>query len=158
MDNLLYIFFIAITVWLAILTFYLYKTVNHYKSLTKGTVKENLTKILDKILEGLALDKKKTAELTDKLQQQIEASKYHVQRVGVLRFNPFADIGGNQSFVLAILDGTDSGIVLTSLHTRGATRWYAKNVKNGKGVDHQLSEEEGKAIREAVLLKSKEKT
>ena len=76
-----------------------------------------------------------------------------MQKVGILRFNPFADTGGDQSFVFAILDGNDTGIVLTSLHSRSTTRWYAKNVKKGKGVDFDLSQEEEKTIKTAVSLK-----
>ncbi|MBI3379606.1 DUF4446 family protein [Candidatus Gottesmanbacteria bacterium] len=139
-------------VWLVVLTYYLYKTVDHYQRLVQRTNRDNLTEILDKILEELNLNKTKIAELRETLQKQIEQSIGHIQKVGVLRFNPFADTGGDQSFVLAILDGKDCGVVLTSLHSRGSTRWYAKNVKDGKGVDHKLSEEEEKAITNANII------
>ncbi len=145
--------FLPVFVWLAVLTYYLYKTANHYHKLVKGTQRENLTQVLEKILEELNLNKASVAALKKNLQEEIDQGVYHIQKVGILRFNPFADTGGDQSFVLAILDGTDSGMVLTSLHSRGITRWYAKNVKNGKGVDHQLSEEEEKAIKQARPLK-----
>lgn len=142
----------AVFIWLIILTYYLYKTILHYQRLVKGTNNENLTKILDKILGELNLDKKAIDKLDISLQKQIEKSVNYVQKVGIVRFNPFADTGGDQSFVLAILDGTDSGMVLTSLHSRANTRWYAKNVEKGKGVDHQLSQEEEKAVKHARLL------
>lgn len=142
----------AVFIWLIILTYYLYKTILHYQRLVKGTNNENLTKILDKILDELNLNKKAIDKLDISLQKQIEKSVSYVQKVGIVRFNPFADTGGDQSFVLAILDGTDSGMVLTSLHSRTNTRWYAKNVEKGKGVDHQLSEEEEKAVKHARLL------
>lgn len=144
---------LPVLIWLVVLTYYLYKTVSHYNNLVKATQRHNLSEVLNRILEELNLNKRKISELEVILQKQIDKSVYHIQKVGLVRFNPFADTGGDQSFVLAILDATESGVVLTSLHSRGATHWYAKNVKDGKGVDHKLSEEEDKAIKNAKVLK-----
>ncbi len=147
-----WVLLIAVFIWLAVLTYYLYKTDFHYKKLVKGANNEDLRKILDKILDELNLNKKTLDNLDAGLQKQIDKSINYVQKVGIVRFNPFADTGSDQSFVLAILDGTDSGMVLTSLHSRTNTRWYAKNVEKGKGIDHQLSAEEEKAVKAARLL------
>lgn len=149
-----WILVIVVIIWLGVITFYLYGTVIHYQRLVKGTQTDNLTKILNNILEEQNLSKLKFEKLDEKLQKQIKNSVYNIQKVGILRFNPFTDTGGDQSFVLAILDGTDSGIVLTSLHSRGMTRWYAKNIKEGNGVDYKLSEEEIKSIKQAKLIKT----
>jgi hypothetical protein len=72
-----------------------------------------------------------------------------LQKVGFVRFNPFSDTGGDQSFCLSVLDDEDSGIVLSSLHSRGQTRVYAKAVKKGKGKDFELSKEELETIKKA---------
>ena len=72
-----------------------------------------------------------------------------VQHVGIVRFNPFEDTGGQQSFVLAMLDASGTGFVVSSLHSRQATRLYLKQVTNGRS-EAQLSEEEAQAIRQAV--------
>ena len=72
-----------------------------------------------------------------------------IQRVGVVRYNPFADTGSNQSFVLAILDARGDGFVLTSLHSRQQTRVFLKSVAAGK-AETALSEEENQAIRRAT--------
>ena len=53
------------------------------------------------------------------------------QRVGLVRFNPFEDTGGNQSFALALLDAEGNGWVLSSLHARTGTRIYAKAIRGG---------------------------
>lgn len=71
-----------------------------------------------------------------------------VQRVGVVRFNPFPDTGGNQSFVVALLDARGDGVVLSSLHSRGGTRVYLKQVASGT-AETALSVEELEAIRRA---------
>lgn len=152
---MVYFFLIAIFLWLAGLSFYLYKIASHYQKLAQRTNKDNLLEALDKILDTLDNNQADIEGLKKELRKLSDEATSHVQKVGILRFNPFADTGGNQSFVLAILDGADTGIVLTSLHSRGITRWYAKNVKEGEGVDHKLSEEEAQVIKQAVLLKQK---
>jgi Protein of unknown function (DUF4446) len=70
------------------------------------------------------------------------------QRVGLVRFNPFEDTGGNQSFALALLDADGNGWVLSSLHARAGTRMYAKAIRAGR-ADGALSEEEATAIKQA---------
>jgi Protein of unknown function (DUF4446) len=67
------------------------------------------------------------------------------QRIGLVRFNPFEDTGGNQSFALALLDAEEDGIVISSLHSRGSTRIYAKAVAAGR-PEAALSDEETEAL------------
>ena len=75
-----------------------------------------------------------------------------VQKVGLVRFNPFAESGGNFSFCLALLDNTDSGIVITSMHGREQNRVYTKKINNGKS-EVQLTEEELQAVKNAYHKK-----
>jgi len=70
-------------------------------------------------------------------------------RVGLVRFNPFEDTGGNQSFALALLDGRGDGFVISSLHARAGTRVYAKAVAGGTS-EAALSAEEAEALRQAL--------
>ena len=84
-----------------------------------------------------------------------------LQKISMVRFNPFGDVGGDQSFSLAMLDGHDSGLILTSIHGRGGTRVYAKPIDLGKSK-YSLSAEEKKALSQATKripdrLKPKEK-
>jgi hypothetical protein len=158
MENI-FIFAIIITlIWLIILSYYLYRAVSHYRRLGAGVKKDNLILILDNILGKLKENKINIEAVNDKLQLIDRDAIGHVQKIGILRFNPFADTGGDQSFILSILDGNNNGIVLTSLHNRGSTRWYAKNVRRGEGVDHQLSEEEKKAIKQVEQFKNQQKS
>jgi len=73
-----------------------------------------------------------------------------IQRVGIVRYNPFEDTGSNQSFVLAILDGHGDGFVLSSLHSRQQTRVFLKQISSGT-AETALSEEEAEAIRRAAV-------
>lgn len=74
---------------------------------------------------------------------------YLVQHIGVVRFNPFSDKGGDQSFVLAILDAHADGAVLSALHGRTDVRVYAKPVIGGQST-YTLTAEEKEAIARAM--------
>ncbi len=72
-----------------------------------------------------------------------------VQKVSMVRFNPFSDTGGDQSFVIALLDGKNNGVVFSSLYTRGQPLVYAKPIKAGAS-HYQLSKEEADALARAI--------
>jgi hypothetical protein len=79
----------------------------------------------------------------------LEASqRLALQRVGLVRFNPFEDTGGNQSFALALLDAHGDGLVISSLHARTGTRVYGKVIQGGS-ADVTLSDEESAALQQA---------
>ncbi len=70
------------------------------------------------------------------------------QKISVVRFNPFADSGGDQSFALAVLDAHNSGYILSSIHARTGTRVYVKPIDYGKSK-YTLSQEEKQAFEQA---------
>ena len=96
----------------------------------------------------------------EKLSKEVEnlkkESKFSIQKIGIVRFNPFKEIGGNQSFSVAILDGNDNGVVITSLFTREGNRVYGKPIKAGQS-EYLLTEEEKKAIEIAKYGKRNKK-
>lgn len=99
-----------------------------------------------------ALDKEiqELFEISNKIHALASKS---IHKVGIVRFNPFKDIGGDQSFAIALLDGRNSGIVISSLHTREGTRIYSKPVERGEAGKYSLTEEEYQAIKEASATK-----
>jgi len=68
-----------------------------------------------------------------------------VQGVGVVRYNPFPDMGGAMSFSLALLDGRANGIVVSVLNNRDSARVYGKPVEAGES-SYTLSDEERQAL------------
>ena len=142
------IILIILGAWSLLLTVVAIIMFNFFRRLIKTSKDLDLKKILEKMM---AANKKNSVEIEqikkeiDKLNDQ---GKYHVQKIGLVRFNPFREIGGDHSFSLSILDSKNTGIVITGLHTRERTRVYVKAVKNGKS-DVELSEEEKKAITKA---------
>jgi hypothetical protein len=105
---------------------------------------ENMQDIL-KAFEGLKLESEKTRK---ELQKMREISKNCLYKFSVIRYNPFSNIGGDQSFSIAILNGEDDGLVITSLLTSEGTRVYTKPIKKGAS-EYELSGEEKKAIEQA---------
>lgn len=74
-------------------------------------------------------------------------------RVGLVRYNPYEDTGGQLSFALAILDAAGTGFVVNSLHARGGTRVYAKTITAGR-AESTLSDEESEAVKRALAAGS----
>ncbi len=75
-----------------------------------------------------------------------------LSKVGVIRFNPFSEVGGDQSFAIALLDRDNNGVVISSLYNRENCRFYGKPIVNGHS-SYQLSDEEGEAIKRAIAEK-----
>lgn len=145
---------LIIFVWLGVVSVVVVRMVRHYNRLTRGVTQEGLRGALDAILanqEGLTGRTQKIQSILEALDQ---TGKHHIQRIGIVRFNPFSDTGGSQSFTLAILDGLDNGIVTTSLFARTGNRWYIKEIRSGKGRDMELSKEEQTAIKRAQQSES----
>ncbi|MBI4261346.1 MAG: DUF4446 family protein [Actinobacteria bacterium] len=80
------------------------------------------------------------------LGQRIEGA---VQRVGLIRYDAFAEMGGRLSFSCALLSDLGDGVVITSINGRQDTRVYAKPVREGRST-HNLSDEEEQAIQQAL--------
>ena len=95
-----------------------------------------------------------TKELYDICEKIHTLASKGLSRVGYLRFNPFKDVGGDQSFAIALLDGKKNGIVISSLFTREGTRVYSKPVIAGNAAKrYPFTEEEKRAINSASTQK-----
>ena len=143
---------VILIIWLVGLTIFSLRLSAHYNRLIKDVSKRSLQSVLENMLESIATSKKDIETLKKTCDTIIEDGKVHIQKIGLLRFNPFKDTGGDQSFILSLMDGQDTGVVISGLYSRSGTRWYAKKIFKGKGVEHELSEEEKKAIQHAKPL------
>lgn len=77
------------------------------------------------------------------------AAEHHLQKIGLVRFNPFDRVGGEQSYSLSLLDTQKTGVVITFLYTHEGVRTYVKQVEKGRGKEVELSKEEENAIVQA---------
>ena len=139
--------------WLIFLSYLLWRGYMHYTHLTRGVNRKTLPAILEGVLHDTENTKRSLAELKKQCDTMEHESSFHIQKLGLLRFNPFKDTGGDQSFILTLLDSHDTGVIISGLYSRSGTRWYAKKVQKGKGVEHDLSEDEKKALKLARPLR-----
>ncbi len=120
----------------------------HYRALTAGTDGGSLEAVLEAHVRDVRAAAAKAQE-ADALARSLErASRGHLQRVGFLRFNPFRDAGGDQSFAVALVDQEGNGVVISSLHSRDVTRVYGKPLAAWQSA-YPLTDEEQQAITKA---------
>ena len=117
--------------------------------LTQGADGQSLEEVLATHLDTVIHVARDLEEVAGRTAVLEGAARLHFSRLGLVRFNPFDDTGGNQSFALAMLDANNDGFVISSLHSRTGTRIYAKAVFEGV-CESSLSTEEEKAIGIAV--------
>jgi hypothetical protein len=118
-------------------------------AITRGADGRNLEAILDAHIDKVFAVARELDELSARSAILEADGRKAIQRVGLVRYNPFEDTGGNQSFALALTDAAGDGFVVSSLHARTGTRIYAKVVTGGRS-DAALSAEEAEALRLAM--------
>jgi len=106
---------------------------------------ENVKEVL-RYLDNL---EKKIEKCANSLENLEKVKNLPIQKMGIVRFNPFSGTGSDQSFSVALLNGENTGVVLTSIFSREGNRVYAKPVEAGESK-YSLSEEEKEAIKKAA--------
>jgi len=117
--------------------------------LTRDSDGRSLEAVLDAHLDKVDAVSRELDELAARMAVLEGAQRRAFQRVGLVRYNPFEETGGNQSFALALLDAGGDGWVLSSLHARSGTRVYVKAIRSGR-ADTGLSDEETAALGQAM--------
>ena len=112
---------------------------------TTPEVHESLHGEVAEIGARLAALGARLAALEQSQAQMVDALPRSVQGVGVVRYNPFPDMGSNMSFSLALLDGRANGVVVSVLTNRDGSRVFGKMVENGTS-SYPLSDEERQAL------------
>lgn len=152
LTDLLPIVLVAVLLWLLGLSFMFYRILSHYKRLTNKARDGNLVAAMESLLDSEKENSAAISRLKSELAALNQSSVLPLQRVGLVRFNPFGETGGDQSFSLCLLNGSGDGVLLTALHTRDRTRVYTKPIVLGESK-FELSKEEEKALREANKTK-----
>lgn len=135
--------------WLALLTFIVVKLRNHYRKLTKRSGVHSIDTLLDIILNEAEKGKNKQMMLEKKITELQLASHHTYRKIGMIQFHALGKTEGEKSFVVALLNELNTGLVLNFMYITEGVRVYAKKVKEGKGEGYELSAEEQEAIRSA---------
>lgn len=109
--------------------------------------------IIENILAKQDSTTKNIAKLAQEIGQVGALTKSSFQKSALVRYNPFEDTGGDQSFIIALLNGQNNGFVISSLHSRNGTRIYAKQITAGKAAERELSKEEKEVVDKAIKQK-----
>ena len=145
--------FLTLTVWNICLTLNLRQLKKRSKELFKGSNARDLEEIICRQIKDSRGISKEIKKLAGKNKTTYDLALKSVHKVGVVRFNPFDEVGGNQSFAIALLNDSGDGVTISSLFGREGTRVYAKGIKN-KESEYKLSGEEKEAINKAMEIRN----
>lgn len=137
-------------IFLIILSLKLSKLKKRYERFTGGEEihSENLENMLYEYNENVKKSNETYGKVLSMIQEIDDEMKWCTQKIGVIRYNPFDEMGGNLCYAVAILDGKDNGVVLNGIHSRNGTFTYAKPIERGVSP-YVLTEEELQALEKA---------
>lgn len=147
--QILYIIVGVLLVWVLVVTVLLVLIWRFFKNLGRDVGHSNLISLLKRIVDIEKKNSEGISELNNIIAEVKKLDKLHFQRMGIVKFNPFEEVGGEHSFSVCLLDANNTGVLLTGLHTRDRTRVYMKEIKNGKPAI-ELSKEEAKSLKQAL--------
>ncbi len=139
---------VGLVIWVSVLSVIVTKLNRLLQKLIPGSDDPSLKSKFIQLLKDIEEINEREEFLAKNFKRQGVENLKNIQKVALKRYNPYQDVGGDQSFTVVLLSGVDSGLVLTSLHTRSGTRIYAKSVIKGV-ADVELSKEEEQVLEEA---------
>ena len=135
---------------IAILAFAKYKKLNKkYQKFMGGNEAKSLENYITELIslnkENIRRIEGNEAEIRNLYQKQ----RLNFQKIGMIKYDALQEMGGNLSFVLALLDENSNGFILNSVHNIHSNYCYAKEIKDGK-CSIPLSEEDQTALEKAL--------
>jgi len=144
------VFFAFVIIWNIILSLKVRKIRKNIEQMFSGNKVTNLEELLLNQAKNLQILDKDIQELYDISNQINQLAAKSLHKFGIIRFNPFKDVGGDQSFAIAFLNGKGNGITISSLYSKEGTRIYAKSIIAGESEKYPLTGEEKEAIKIAM--------
>lgn len=140
--------FILLAVWVGVISYNLGNIRRQQRILGRGLKDVNLYEVMISHIERVDEVERHVSELSTEQDRQHNQLVRAVQRVGLVKYDAFDDMGGQLSFALALLDDTGDGVLVTTICGRQETHTYAKDIRAGKAMV-ALSLEEQQAIKKA---------
>jgi hypothetical protein len=136
-------FFIAIILcWILIIEIRLKRIFSGFKAKNM----ESLIAELTKKTKELGEERKKTELQITSIDKKLAQS---IRNIETVRFNPFPQVGGNQSFAMSLLNDEGNGVVISSLYARDRTSLFAKPIKAGQS-EFELTKEEKSVLKKSI--------
>jgi hypothetical protein len=127
----------------------LHKLLARYKLLLTGNEGANLEEILLDLAERMKKAEEQLVNGAARIEQLEKEATAYLQRWALQRYKAFANVGGDQSFSLVLMDRNGDGVMLSSIYGRDESRVYAKSISGGK-ANYPLSEEEQQVLAAAL--------
>lgn len=140
---------VILGIWVRVLHLRLRWLRREYLRLMNAHEEENLESLPLEVQAHLRRQTERLQQLELEVTQLRDLVEQKVGQVGIVRFNPFNDMGGDQSFAIAWVNREGDGVVISSLHSRDGTRLYGKPLAGGQS-QYTLSDEERRAIEQAL--------
>ncbi len=134
--------------WIIYLQWQVWQTRKKIKALFGGHKATDLEGVIYEQIKRLRQTEKEVKALGKFAHDLEKMAQKSIQKVGVVRFNPFKETGSDQSFSIAMLDPNNNGVTISGLFTREGTRLYVKPLAGGESK-YPLSNEEKEAIEMA---------
>ncbi|UCG53067.1 MAG: DUF4446 family protein [Candidatus Latescibacterota bacterium] len=110
---------------------------------------KNSDSVVSAMVKAIESNQLKIEGLARSLEDIADASRVSFQYVGLVRYDAFNNIGGQQSYSLCLLDGNKDGVLISNLTGRDSTRSYAVSIKGGV-PSRKLGDEEARAMDAAL--------
>ena len=155
MNNLQYVLLgMTVMLLLALIVFIsinikLAKMNKRYFKMMRGMEGKNIEDLLLSHIDEVKQAVRKVDSLSTNYQRLESISKECIQKVGIIRFNAFEDMGSDLSFAIALLNHQNSGVVVSSIYSRNECHTYAKPIISGNS-SYFLTEEEKQALGQAI--------
>jgi hypothetical protein len=138
----------AIFLLLALAIVFIVRIEMRLKKLFRGSKAHTLEGLLADMAKEVDSLNERAANHEDHLETLSTRMARHGRGVKLLRFNPFSDVGGNQSFAVGIMNKEGDGVVFSSLYSRERMSVFAKPITGGKS-DIELTPEEQSVVDDA---------
>ncbi|MCI5051009.1 MAG: DUF4446 family protein [Candidatus Pacebacteria bacterium] len=118
------------------------------KKLMSGKSVQSLEKVIVENNKRGVLIQEELKKQNNQIKAILKDTESHIQNIGVVRFNPFKETGGSQSFAIALTDKNENGVVISSLYTRDRVNVFAKPITAGSS-EYTLTKEEQSALQQS---------
>lgn len=135
-------FIVLIFLWILIIEIRLKKIFSGFKAKNAEILISEVTKKTKELEEN----KKKIDDQLSVIEKRLDQS---IRNIETVRFNPFPEVGGNQSFAISLLNEEGNGVVISSLYARDRMSLFAKPIKDGKS-EFELTKEEKSVLKKTL--------
>ena len=149
-------FFIIVTVLLIVLVVVIIVLITkmnemkrRYQKFMMGSKAVSLEGEIQHLISDVEKLKRESRAYSNDIDLLFKKHEDAIQKMGLVKYDAFKEIGGNMSFCLVLLDENDNGFVINSVHSSNGCYSYSKRIKNGT-CDLDLSAEEQEAMRRAM--------